>query len=664
MIDSYFMNIDNKIINGLWIGDKLSSIELLTLKSFVAHGHEFHLWCYSNLSTQVPEGVICKDANEIIPQAKIFRYKHKNQFGNGKGSVAGFSDIFRYKLLYEHGGWWVDMDITCLKTFDIDKPYFFRKHHNLNVVGNVMKCPKGSLLMKQCYEEASAKIDKNNTDWHKPIYILNEKIEQHLLYDFIVEDCSNQDFWADTSRFVVKNKEYPNHWYFIHWQNEEWRSRGLNKNKIYEGSTLAYLMAKYNLPVCKKPFWQKNISVKVATILLTLGTLLLLAYITWETYWYTRVGLAFVKWHTHLMAIVLLYVLLLLGISILKRFSNSILFNYKNIILALTSICTTFLMVELLFIVSGREKNRFEKDMGFYNPILVDENNYYHTWTPNSIHQLKASTFNYQRFTNSLGFPDKEWVLNKADTGTIRIMCAGDSFTEGDGAPQDSCYPKILSDLLAAHNINAEVMNVGICGSDPFFNYMAYKDLLVKYQPQIILQTISENDVNSDYMLRGSLERFREYKKLTYKVSAPWWEPIFAISYLSRPVFRLFGLSNHFNEIDFRNHVSIQEAQKDFDTLFSLYKKEAEANGAKLILIHLPMEHGVKNGVYDSTMITLPYDIDSFNLLAYYQDSFSIFSANYQSYYWVEDAHHNSKGYQIMAQSIFQYLNSNGILNQ
>ncbi|MBX2903866.1 MAG: hypothetical protein KF872_09945 [Chitinophagales bacterium] len=234
-------------VHGLWIGNKLSPLELLTIHSFIAKGHEFKLWVYEPLQNTLPNGLQLGDANEIIPKEKVFSYKHKSQFGHGKGSVAGFSDIFRYKLLFDKGGWWVDMDISCLKPFETDAPYFFRKHHNLNVVGNVMKCPKGSLLMKLCYEEALSEVDEHNTDWHKPIDILNRNIERLHLSGYIVENCSNQDRWDDTGRFVFGMEVIPQEWRFIHWQNEEWRSQQLDKYNFYHNSQLAKLLESYGL---------------------------------------------------------------------------------------------------------------------------------------------------------------------------------------------------------------------------------------------------------------------------------------------------------------------------------------------------------------------------------------------------------------------------------
>ena len=234
----------NRIVHGLWIGNKLSPIELLTILSFLRNGHEFHLWAYEVIENNLPAEVIVEDANKIIPFKKVFKYKNKNQFGHGKGSYAGFSDIFRYKLLYDHGGWWVDMDVTCLKPLNFESEFVFRKHHVLNVVGNIMKCPKGSLFMKECYETAILSVDENNKDWHKPISILNENIEKHNLSGF-VHDFSNPDSWDIIRRLLKNNHTIPSHWIIIHWVNEEWRRNRINKRIYLTNSTFGKIMYEY-----------------------------------------------------------------------------------------------------------------------------------------------------------------------------------------------------------------------------------------------------------------------------------------------------------------------------------------------------------------------------------------------------------------------------------
>lgn len=243
---------DDIVVNSLWIGDELGPIELLTIKSFIGHGHRFKLWLYDKVKTPLPDGVEIDDAEDILPRTRIFAYKNKNEYGHGQGSVAGFSDIFRYKLLYEKGGWWVDMDVTCLKPLDFPEPYYFRKHHDLAVVGNVIKCPASSELMRRCYEEAVQSVDADNTDWHKPIAILNANIAELNLLRYIRDGQSNIDRWEKTNRFILTDARPMADWYYIHWQNEEWKYRGVSRERFYYRSYVAELLSGYGL--CEIPY--------------------------------------------------------------------------------------------------------------------------------------------------------------------------------------------------------------------------------------------------------------------------------------------------------------------------------------------------------------------------------------------------------------------------
>ncbi|MGQ9847904.1 MAG: glycosyltransferase, partial [Bacteroidales bacterium] len=237
---------DNKIVHSLWIGNKLSQLELLTLISFTTHGHLFYLWTYNPIETPLPSNVVIRDANEILHKSKIFKYKYSDQYGHGKGSYAGFSDVFRYALLYKYGGWWVDMDVTCLKPLDFPEPYVFRSHHELKIVGNIIKCPPFSKLMQKCYEEAFFLIDENNKNWNKPIEILNRNIQLFNLESYI-RSFSNQDQWTVIKQFLSKPFEVPKYIYAIHWVNEEWRRHKINKTTVLANSFYCTILQNYNL---------------------------------------------------------------------------------------------------------------------------------------------------------------------------------------------------------------------------------------------------------------------------------------------------------------------------------------------------------------------------------------------------------------------------------
>jgi Glycosyltransferase sugar-binding region containing DXD motif len=82
---------------------------------------------------------------------------------------AAFSDIFRYKLLYEKGNFWADLDVVCIRPFDFADPvvlaaemhrphvkpkYRIDSQDNIGLNCNVMKFPAGSPEMAFCYDQA------------------------------------------------------------------------------------------------------------------------------------------------------------------------------------------------------------------------------------------------------------------------------------------------------------------------------------------------------------------------------------------------------------------------------------------------------------------------------------------------------------------------------
>jgi hypothetical protein len=62
----------------------------------------FHLYAYDEIFA-VPLGTKVLDARLVLFVDRIFRDRN--------GSYSGFSNFFRYKLLLDVGGWWVDLDL-------------------------------------------------------------------------------------------------------------------------------------------------------------------------------------------------------------------------------------------------------------------------------------------------------------------------------------------------------------------------------------------------------------------------------------------------------------------------------------------------------------------------------------------------------------------------
>lgn len=263
------------IINGLWIGGRLSSLELLCIHSFLSKGYTFHLWVYEDV-LGIPSGVIVQDANEIIAKKDVFTYIHVNKFGHGKGSYAGFSDIFRYKLLYEKGGCWVDMDITCLQPIDADSTYLFRYNKHLGVVGNFIRVPKNSELMEYCYNRSIKQVNADNRDWILPIQILKDGIDKFGLNDSI-RNFSNDDSFPIVSALIRNEVKIPKNWQVIHWMNEEWRRFNLDKDTFIKGSTIDIILNQYKIAHSNYTFFDECIlKIRISNFYYTLVSVLYL----------------------------------------------------------------------------------------------------------------------------------------------------------------------------------------------------------------------------------------------------------------------------------------------------------------------------------------------------------------------------------------------------
>lgn len=237
----------NTVVHALWLGtESLSHLEQLTLHSFAAFGSRVRLWHYDPIRARLPGGVELCDAGEILPRERIFRYPPNMILNFGHNSYAGFSDVFRYKVLYEHGGWWSDMDVTCLKPLDeVREDYWFRFHGVLSMVGNVMKVPARSELMKVCFERASEEVNGRQRDWHHAIRILCYNVERLGLGGHIHHDACNLDRLDFVYPLVHEPQgldRLPPSWRFIHWMNS------VVGQTYHPRSVMGRLMEKFGCP--------------------------------------------------------------------------------------------------------------------------------------------------------------------------------------------------------------------------------------------------------------------------------------------------------------------------------------------------------------------------------------------------------------------------------
>ena len=148
-----------EVIQGLWIGGALTPLEQLSIRSFLAHGHPYHLYVYDRVEG-VPPGTVVRDAAEILPPDEPGRHRW----------LSGFSNFFRYKLLLERGGWWSDLDAVCLRPFRFHSEHVFSSEHrsseDMTEVVNTghIRAPAGSAAMELAWSKCH-RIDLATVTW-------------------------------------------------------------------------------------------------------------------------------------------------------------------------------------------------------------------------------------------------------------------------------------------------------------------------------------------------------------------------------------------------------------------------------------------------------------------------------------------------------------------
>lgn len=125
-----------------WYGQPLTGIQRLSMRSFLHFGHDVTLFVYQNV--QAPDGVLIRDANEILPKEQLF-VSHD--------TYAAFSDVFRYELLTKEAFIWADADTVCLKpNWDFGE-YIFGFQEPFKLGNAILGYPQDSMLAKSLKSE-------------------------------------------------------------------------------------------------------------------------------------------------------------------------------------------------------------------------------------------------------------------------------------------------------------------------------------------------------------------------------------------------------------------------------------------------------------------------------------------------------------------------------
>lgn len=229
----------------LWVGKPLSKIEQLCLASFVYYGHSVILYVY-DMDMEVPDGIVKKDANEIIPESELFIVDN---------SYGPFADMFRYKMIQKTGLIWTDTDNVCLRKNWGNSEYIFGLQggkENLVAIG-IIKAPADSELIADLVEESS-KYDKSKIVWGEiGPQLITSLINKHNLNRFAKnkETFYPVDYWMWKMLWERRQKNnvlrMSRNSYTLQIWNQMLSRNGYDKNNLPAGSIVDYYYRKFVL---------------------------------------------------------------------------------------------------------------------------------------------------------------------------------------------------------------------------------------------------------------------------------------------------------------------------------------------------------------------------------------------------------------------------------
>ena len=235
------------LVQSLWIGPRLDEIQQLSIRSFLANGHDYHLFAYDHIDG-VPDGVRLRDGASVLPRESIFCYAG----GFGKGSFSAFSNLFRYELLCRDGGWWVDTDLVCLTPFAFTNQFVFATERDSDgtvyCATSAIACPPDADIMRYCADVA-ARSDRATLQWAQigPL-LLTQAVDQfglraycvdadvfnpidHFAFASLVQPCFDMNRLADSSA--------------VHLWNQMWHHHQLNPTTAPPDSLYGVLRGRY-----------------------------------------------------------------------------------------------------------------------------------------------------------------------------------------------------------------------------------------------------------------------------------------------------------------------------------------------------------------------------------------------------------------------------------
>ncbi len=391
---------------------------------------------------------------------------------------------------------------------------------------------------------------------------------------------------------------------------------------------------------------RKRSAVKMAFVLVGLGYITLLfpgiyadRTLLFQSYWLT-------VWVYLSLAVAVLVVLLLY--SVVKGFRIR---DKSNLVLLVTVTILSLIVAEYVVFKMSPYISEYERDGGHLLPMSFTSSatERHMVYQPFEEVVKANSEFNYTHTTNSVGLMDIEPTEIK--TEQKRILCLGDSFTEGMGVEPDYSWVKAMMRKLNQQGKNVFAYNAGIADSDPIYQIALAEDILLEsIKPDLVIMMVNSSDIHN-IIDRGGSERFSEEEMA--KSSFSIFGAIQEVSYIVRHLTITIGGLNLAPKQQ-RTLVAEQILRKEIGA----FEKHLKTKQIPFALIVHPVEIEINNNafVWSDWKVILKQHKYALSLLDRYDKDGFITSQNASEYYYPLDRHHNKAGYELMGRTVADWL--------
>lgn len=232
-------------VRTFWHGTAMGPYQLMCLRSFVDRGHRVEVFSY-NSDLRLPDWIEVKSAESIMGRERILRSLSEN------GPVAIHANLFRYALLHQLGGWWIDPD-TLLLTPDLPQDDVFIAGPDIfgRPPTGALKFFAGHPMLADAIARTEALGDSLEGWERSGATLMGTLLDIHQFGDFRNSQSLGPLSWFDVPDLFdpacsEELNRKCNDFRFFQIHDEVWRRAGVPHNLAPpEGSFLASLLAKH-----------------------------------------------------------------------------------------------------------------------------------------------------------------------------------------------------------------------------------------------------------------------------------------------------------------------------------------------------------------------------------------------------------------------------------